>query len=219
MSTHSYAVFGLGAFGTKMALELSAAGHAVLVCDLDRALVEEMSDKVADARICDVTNGEVIDELGVAKFDAVILGMSTCFEQQMLALTLLKEKGAKRVLAKAVTDIQERILNRLGADEVIRPEKDAASRLAQRLSFENIRDIFDFKGSAIAEVLVPSTFAGKTLRELDMRNKNHITVLLLRKPESSEEQIPAPDSVLEGGDVLTVFGNREEIVKLFNKEG
>ncbi len=137
----------------------------------------------------------------------------------MLALTLLKEKGAKRVLAKAVSDIQERILNRLGADEVIRPEKDAASRLAQRLSFENIRDIFDFKGSAIAEVLVPSSIAGRTLRELDLRNKNHITVLLLRKPESSEEQVPYPDSILESGDTLTVFGNREEIVTLFKKEG
>ena len=219
MSSHSYAVFGLGAFGAKMALELSAAGHAVLVCDIDRARVEELSDKVADAKICDVTNGEVINELAVAKFDAVILGMSSCFEQQMLALTLLKEKGAKRVLAKAVTDIQERILNRLGADEVIRPEKDAASRLAQRLSFENIRDIFDFKGSAIAEVLVPSSIAGRTLRELDLRNKNHITVLLLRKPESSEEQVPYPDSILESGDTLTVFGNREEIVTLFKKEG
>ncbi len=77
MSSHSYAVFGLGAFGTKMALELSAAGHAVLVCDTDRARVEELSDKVADAKICDVTNGEVINELAVAKFDAVRLGMSS----------------------------------------------------------------------------------------------------------------------------------------------
>ena len=219
MSSHSYAVFGLGAFGTKMALELSAAGHTVLICDTDRSKVDELSDKVADARICDVSNGDVIDELNVGKFDAVILGMSSCLEQQMLALTLLKEKGARRILAKAVSDIQERILNRLGADEIIRPDKDAASRLAQRLSFENIRDIFDFKGSAIAEVMVPSTIAGHTLRELDLRNKNHITVLLLRKPESAEEQLPPADAIIEAGDMLTVFGSREDILKLFKKEG
>ncbi|MBP5531086.1 MAG: TrkA family potassium uptake protein [Lentisphaeria bacterium] len=144
--------------------------------------------------------------------------MSSFFEKQVLALTLLKQEGAKRVLAKAVSDIQERILYRLGADEVIQPEKDVASRLARRLSIANISDIVDFKGSAIAEVQVPGSLSGKTLRELDLRNRYNITVLLIRNPESSEETPPTPDLVLEKGDTLTVFGGREEIVKLFKKE-
>ncbi len=218
MSRNSYAVFGVGSFGGKLALELSKAGHNVLVCDINQNKVDDYCTKVAEAVVCDVSNPDTVRELNVAKFDAVILGMSSFFEKQVLALTLLKQEGAKRVLAKAVSDIQERILYRLGADEVIQPEKDVASRLAQRLSLANISDIMDFRGSAIAEVQVPSRMAGRTLRELDLRNKHSITVLLLRKPESAAETSPAPDMVLERGDKLTVFGSREEIVKLFKKE-
>ena len=218
MSRNSYAVFGLGSFGGKLALELSKAGHNVLVCDINQNKVDDYCTKVAEAVVCDVSNPDTVRELNVGKFDAVILGMSSFFEKQVLALTLLKQEGARRVLAKAVSDIQERILYRLGADEVIQPEKDVASRLAQRLSLANISDIMDFRGSAIAEVQVPSRMAGRTLRELDLRNKHNITVLLLRKPESASETSPAPDMVLERGDKLTVFGSREEIVKLFKKE-
>ena len=218
MSRNSYAVFGLGSFGSKLALELSKAGHNVLVCDVNQNKVDDFCTKVAEAVVCDVSNPDTVRELNVAKFDAVILGMSSFFEKQVLALTLLKQEGAKRVLAKAVSDIQERILYRLGADEVIQPEKDVASRLARRLSIANISDIVDFKGSAIAEVQVPGSLSGKTLRELDLRNRYNITVLLIRNPESSEETPPTPDLVLEKGDTLTVFGGREEIVKLFKKE-
>ena len=218
MSRNSYAVFGLGSFGSKLALELSKAGHNVLVCDVNQSKVDDFCTKVAEAIVCDVSNPDTVRELNVSKFDAVILGMSSFFEKQVLALTLLKQEGAKRVLAKAVSDIQERILYRLGADEVIQPEKDVASRLARRLSIANISDIVDFKGSAIAEVQVPGSLAGKTLRELNLRGLYNITVLLIRNPESAEETPPTPDLVLEKGDTLTVFGGREEIVKLFKKE-
>ena len=218
MSRNSYAIFGLGSFGSKLALELSAAGHTVLVCDINHAKVDDFCTKVAEAVVCDAANPDAVRELNVSKFDAVILGMSSFFEKQVLALTLLKQEGAKRVLAKAVSDIQERILYRLGADEVIQAEKDVASRLARRLSLANISDIFEFKGSALAEVLVPTALAGSTLRELDLRNRYHVTVLLMRKPESTEETLPAADAVLEKGDTLTVFGSREDIIKLFQKE-
>ena len=218
MSKNSYAVFGLGSFGSKLALELSAAGHAVLVCDVNQNKVDDFCAKVAEAVVCDVANPDAVRELNVSKFDAVILGMSSFFEKQVLALTLLKQEGAKRVLAKATSDIQERILYRLGADEVIQPEKDVAARLARRLALANISDMFEFKGSAIAEVLVPSELAGRTLRELDLRNRYRVTVLLMRKPESAEETLPGPDVKLEKGDALTVFGSREDIVTLFQKE-
>lgn len=217
MSRNSYAVFGLGSFGGKLALELSRAGHTVLACDIDQSRVDEFSTKVAQVVACDVSNRDVLRDLGVSKFDAVILCMSTCFEKQMLALTLLKKEGAKRVLAKAVSDIQETILYRLGADEVIQPEEDAAARLSQRLSMVNIRDIVDFKGSAIAEVTVHAEMIGHSLRELDLRNRHDITVLLVRKPESTDEIHPTPDMVLKKGDTLTVFGSRDSIEKLFNE--
>ena len=217
MARNSYAIFGLGSFGSKLALELSKAGNTVLVCDINQQRVDDLRDKVTQAVIADVSNEETVKELNVSKFDAVILSMSSYFEKQVLALTLLKQEGVKRVLAKANTNIQEKILFRLGADEVIQPEQDVAYRLSRRLSLSNISDMFDFKGSAIAEVIVPGHLGGKTLKELDLRNKHQVTVLLLRKPGSAEELPTGPSTLLERGDQLTVFGNQQSIINLFKE--
>ena len=217
MARNSYAIFGLGSFGSKLALELSKAGNTVLVCDINQQRVDDLRDKVTQAVIADVSNEETVKELNVAKFDAVILSMSSFFEKQILALTLLKQEGVRRVLAKANTNIQEKILFRLGADEVIQPEQDVAYRLSRRLSLSNISDMFDFKGSAIAEVIVPGHLGGKTLKELDLRNKHQVTVLLLRKPGSMEELPTGPATLLERGDQLTVFGNQQSIINLFKE--
>ena len=217
MARNSYAIFGLGSFGSKLALELSKAGNTVLVCDINQQRVDDLRDKVTQAVIADVSNEETVKELNVSKFDAVILSMSSFFEKQVLALTLLKQEGVKRVLAKANTNIQEKILFRLGADEVIQPEQDVAYRLSRRLSLSNISDMFDFKGSAIAEVIVPGHLGGKTLKELDLRNKHQVTVLLLRKPGSTEELPTGPATLLERGDQLTVFGNQQSIINLFKE--
>ncbi len=218
MARNSYAIFGLGSFGSKLAIELSNAGNTVLVCDINPQRVDDLRDKVTQAVIADVSNEEAVKELNVAKFDAVILSMSSFFEKQILALTLLKQEGVRRVLAKANTNIQEKILFRLGADEVIQPEQDVAYRLSRRLSLSNISDMFEFKGSAIAEVIVPGHLGGKTLKELDLRGKHDVTVLLMRKPGSTEELPTGPATLLERGDQLTVFGNQQSIVELFKEK-
>ncbi|MCQ2378652.1 MAG: TrkA family potassium uptake protein [Victivallaceae bacterium] len=218
MGKNNYAVFGLGSFGTKLALELSGAGNTVMVCDVSSERVEEVRDKVTDAVIADVTHEDAVRELNVGKFDAVILGMSSYFEKQVLALTLLKQEGARRILVKATSDIQERILYRLGADEVIQPDLDVARHLSRRLSLANVTDLFSFKGSAIAEVLVPEKLAGKTLKELNLRGQYHVTVLLFKKTNSTENVQPGPDTMLEQGDTLTVFGDQNSILKLFTEK-
>lgn len=218
MARNNYAVFGLGSFGAKLAVELCKAGNTVVVVDTDQSRVDDLRDKVTEAIIADVSNEEVVRELNVRKFDAVILGMSSHFEDQVLALTLLKQEGARKVFAKANTVIQERILYRLGADEVIQPEQDVAERLSRRLTLDNIADLFEFKGSAIAEVLVPEPLTGQTLRQLDLQNKYNITVLLIRKNGGGAENSIGPDTLLERGDVLTVFGNQKSIVDLFKEK-
>ena len=218
MARNSYAIFGLGSFGSKLALELSKAGNTVLVCDINQQRVDDLRDKVTQAVIADVSNEETVKELNVSKFDAVILSMSSYFEKQVLALTLLKQEGVRRVLAKANTNIQEKILFRLGADEVIRPEQEVALRLCRRLSLDNISDIFDFKGESIAEVKVPSSMDGRTLKELDLRGKHSITVLLINKPAVPGEKTPGPNTVLERGDLLTVFGNQNAIIEIFKEK-
>lgn len=174
--------------------------------------------KVTEAIIADVSNEEVVRELNVRKFDAVILGMSSHFEDQVLALTLLKQEGVRKVIVKANTTIQERILFRLGADEVFQPEQDVAERLARRLTMDNITDLFEFKGSAIAEVTVPEQLSGQSLRQLDLRNRFNVTVLLMRKPGGSAETVMTPDTLLEKGDQLTVFGSQKSIIELFKEK-
>lgn len=215
MAKNSYAVFGMGSFGSKLALALAREGHAVLVCDRNAAKIEEMRDKVADAVIGDVSLEETVRELNVAKFDAVILGMSSYFEDQVLALTLLKQEGAKKVIVKSGSPLQERILYRLGADEVIQVDLDVATRLARRLSLANIADIFEFKGSAIADVTVPEELAGIPLRELDFRNKYNITILVIRDASGVNDRAIGPETKLVKDDQLTVFGDQQSIMKLF----
>ena len=101
MARNSYAIFGLGSFGSKLALELSKAGNTVLVCDINQQRVDDLRDKVTQAVIADVSNEETVKELNVSKFDAVILSMSSYFEKQVLALTLLKQEGVKREIGRA----------------------------------------------------------------------------------------------------------------------
>ena len=215
MAKNSYAVFGMGAFGTRVATMLASSGNTVLICDRNEAKIEELKDNVTDAIIGDVTNEDVIRELDVSKFDAVILGMSNYFEDQVLALTLLKQAGARKVFVKSTSAIQEKILYRLGADEVIVPELDVASRLARRLSLANISDIFEFKGFAIADVIVPESMEGVPLRDLNLRGKYNITILLKYTPDGLNVCAIGPDTMLKAGDQLTVFGDQKSIIELF----
>ena len=216
MSGNFFAVFGLGAFGTRLALELSRSGNHVMVVDIDPDRIGDLRDKVAETVVADISNEEVIRELDVRKFTAVILGMSSHFEAQLLALTLLKQAGARKVYAKAGSAIQKRILYRLGADEIIQPEQDAAERLSRRLSLDNITDFVEFKGSAIAEVGVPANMVGRTLRQLDLRNRYNINVLLIQKGDGGPESVWSPDTKLEEGDMLTVFGSKRIMVEVFH---
>ncbi len=211
----AYAVFGAGSFGAKVAMELSAAGHHVVVVDSDREAIMGIRDKVTEALVADVSNPDVIRELDVKKFDAIIIGMSSHFEDLILALTLAKQEGAGKVYVKANTSIQKRILLRLGADMVIQPDQDVAERLCKRLSMSKITDMFEFKGSYIAEVKIPEAMVNKTIRELDLRNRYNIIILLVKKPGQEISTVWDPNMVLQEDDQLTVIGKEKAILEVF----
>jgi len=214
----NYAIFGMGVFGAKLAKELCDDGHNVVAVDINQDRIEDYRDKVTEAICADVRSEDVIRELDVKKFDAVILCMSSHFEDQILALTFLKQYGVRAVFVKANTAIQSQILSRLGADMILQPEQHMAELLARRLTWSNIADLFEFRGSAIAEVKVPADMAGKSLRQLDLRNRSHITVLLIRKANGKDEDNWSPDTVLEPKDTLTVFGPKQAIIDQFKKK-
>ena len=211
----AYAVFGAGSFGSKVATELSEAGHHVVVLDCDREAVMAIREKVTEALVADVSNPDVIRELDVKKFDAVIMGMSSHFEDLILALTLIKQEGASNIYVKANSAIQKRILLRLGADVVIQPDQDVAERLCAKLSMSKITDMFEFKGSFIAEVAIPDNMVNKTIRSLDLRNKYNITILLVQKPGQEMSSGWDPNMVLQAEDRLVVLGPDKAIVDVF----
>lgn len=211
----AYAVFGAGSFGSKVAIELSQAGNHVVVVDIDRDAVMSIREKVTDALVADVSNPDVIRELDVKKFDAIIMGMSSHFEDLILALTIAKQEGASKIYAKANSEIQKKILLRLGADTVIQPDQDVAERLSAKLSMSHVSDMFEFKGSFIAEVAIPEKMVNKTIRALDMRNKHNLTILLVKKPGQEMTTVWNPNMVLQEDDRLVVIGSEKAIIEVF----
>ncbi len=211
----AYAVFGAGSFGSKVASELSEAGHHVVVVDINRDAVMTIRDKVTEALVADVSNPDVIRELNINKFDGIIMGMSSHFEDLILALTLVKQESSVKVYVKANSEIQKRILLRLGADHVIQPDQDVAERLCARLSMSNIEDMFEFRGSFIAEVGIPNNMVSKTIMELNLRQKYNITILLVKKPGQEMTTVWDPNMVLEAEDRLVVIGSEKAITEVF----
>ena len=211
----AYAVFGAGSFGSKVARELSEAGHHVVVVDVNRDAIMTIRDKVTEALVADVSNPDVIRELNINKFDGIIMGMSSHFEDLILALTLVKQECKVKVYAKANSEIQKRILLRLGADSVIQPDQDVAERLCARLSMSNIEDMFEFRGSFIAEVGIPSSMISKTILELNLRKKHNIIILLVKKPGQEMTTVWDPNMVLEADDRLVVIGSEKAITEVF----
>ena len=211
----AYAVFGAGSFGSKVATELSEAGHHVVVVDINRDAIMTIRDKVTEALVADVSNPDVIRELNISKFDGIIMGMSSHFEDLILALTLVKQESKVKVYAKANSEIQKRILLRLGADSVIQPDQDVAERLCARLSMSNIEDMFEFRGSFIAEVGIPSPMISKTILELNLRKKHNIIILLVKKPGQEMTTVWDPNTVLEADDRLVVIGSEKAITEVF----
>lgn len=211
----NFAIIGLSIFGTQLAIDLREDGHNVVVVDRDRDKITNIRDKVTESIIADVTVPDVIRELDVSKFDAIVIGMPDAFEDAIFALTLLKQDGAEFVTVQAKTALQKQILYKLGADDVIQPDRDMAERISKKLAMSNITDMFHFKGSTIADLKVKENFDGQTLRGLDLRNRYNVNVLLIRRPGHDPEPVWNPDEKLHKGDEITVIGNEEDIIRAF----
>jgi len=211
----SFAIVGLSMFGSQLALELQELGHSVVVVDHDDEKIANIRNSVTEAVIADITVPAVVEELEVSKFDAVVVSMPDYFEDAIFALTLLKQRGAHSIMVQAKTMIQKQILYKLGADEVILPERDMADRLSKKLSMSDLTEMFNFKGLAIADLRIQDDYDGKSLRELDLRNRFNVNVLLLRKPGRDPEPVWNPDDPLRKGDELTVIGKEDDIVRAF----
>lgn len=215
MSIHqTYAVFGLGRYGRAVAKELVNNGAEVLAVDTNEELV---NDAVIDIPLCkcaDITDPEVIKQLGIANIDVVIIATASNLEASVMATMLCKEAGVKTVIAKCSDEMHQKILSRVGADKVVFPEKESGTRLAKNLLSSGFVDIIELsKDVSMIELDVKSEWVGKTLLELNLRKKYSINVVAIKQGIDVNIDID-PNKVLEKDMKLIVVANTAKLSKL-----
>lgn len=174
----TFLVIGLGRFGTSLALRLMDNGSEVMVLDSDEELVSRIAPQVTQAKVGDCMDEEVLRSLDPASFDFSFVCISHSFQASMETTSLLKELGAPMVVAKADRDIHARLLLKIGADEVVFPERDMAARTAMRFSVNGALEYVELApGYAIFELDVPDHWAGHTILDLDIRKKFNVNVI------------------------------------------
>lgn len=212
----SILLIGLGRFGKHIATKLNELGHEVMGADKNETLVNEILPLITNAQIGDSTNEEFLRSLGVSNYDVCIVAIGGDFQSSLETTSLLKELGAKFVVARAERDVQEKFLLRNGADEVIYPEKQIASWAAIRYTADHILDYIELdEDYSIFEVTIPKNWIGKTIAEIDIRKKYNINILALRSDGEMSLTIN-PDTILDIGKTMLVLGDYEDIQKCFH---
>ncbi|MFC7678263.1 potassium channel family protein [Paenibacillus sp. GCM10028914] len=211
MKSKQFAVIGLGRFGSSLALELMDLGYEVLGIDRDEEVVEDMSEFLTHTVVADATDEEVLKSLGIRNFDCGIVAIGDEIQTSILAAILLKELGVNTVVAKAVSVLHGRALEKLGVDRVIFPERDMGIRVAHQLVTPNLLDYIELsKEYRIVEMTVTECMDGKTLNELNTRVRYGISVVALNQ-RSGVIVAPTAMDVLRAGDIMVVIGAKENI--------
>jgi len=208
------AIIGLGRFGSSVALTLAKMGYDVLAVDTNEEKVNDIMGKVTQAVKVDAMDEQALKALGIRNFDVVIVAIGQDIQSNILVTVMLKDMGVKKVVAKAVTELHGKVLERIGADNVIFPERDMGVRVAHALVSKNILDQINLSPDySIVELIAPEEFAGKTLVEADVRMKHGVTVLAIRRGNDVIIS-PGAKQVIESGDILVVVGREEKLREL-----
>lgn len=210
----SYAVFGLGKYGIAVATELVNNGADVLAVDIDENIVNSAVADIPFCRCADITNPEVIKQLGISNVDVVIIAMANNLEASVMSVILCKEAGVKMVIAKCADEMQGKILCKVGADKVVYPESESGVRLAKNLVSAGIVDIIDLSEDiSVIEIPVQEKWVGKTLVELDLRKKYAFNIIAVRKGEDIIVNVD-PNVQLSKEMQLVVIINKTNLSKL-----
>ena len=210
----TYAVFGLGRYGVAVARELVLSGAEVIAVDLDEKIVNAAADELPICKCADITDPEVIRQLGISNVDVVIIAMASKLEASVLAITLCKEIGVKTVIAKCANEMHRKIFTRVGADKVVFPENESGTRLAKNLLSSGFVDMVSLaKNVSMIELDMKPEWVGKNLIELNLRKKYSVNVVAIRKGDSVSVDID-PHALLEERDKLIVIANTAKLSKL-----
>jgi trk system potassium uptake protein TrkA len=207
----TFGVIGLGRFGYHVARTLAQGGAEVIACDVDEERVREVSEYVSLAYVLDATDAKALKESGIANVDTAVVSIGENIEASILIVVQLKELGVKEVVAKAITPLHGKVLEKLGVDRVVYPEKEMAIRVAHSLlAGEFIEEIPIGEKHSLFELKAFDFMLGKTLRELDVRRRFGVSVLAIKRGENLIVN-PVGDEKILPGDILVVLGTTEQL--------
>ena len=221
-----FAVIGLGRFGQKLAITLTMSEAEVIAIDQNREIIEQIRDQVTHAVRLDSTDEDALRAQGIDKVDVAIVGIgqgSRGFESSILTVVNLKAMGVPQIYARSENLIQGQVLSKIGATEVIYPEIESAQRWAYKLLTPQITDKIDLApGYSLASVIAPASYHGKTVLDLQFRQKYGVNLVSIKRGEKAEDvkqkgeiiNVPLPDTVIYEDDIMMIAGSDEDLAKL-----
>ena len=216
MSKQQYAVIGLGRFGISVARRLHEAGQEVLGIDVNEERIDDAESYVTHAIIADSTDEKALTSIGIRNFDCVIVAIGNDIQSSILTVMILKDLGVKKVIAKALGKLHGKVLDRIGADWIVYPERDMGERVANQLLSPNMLNYIELsKEYNIEEIMIPERMAEKSLKELNIRAKYNVSAIAVFRSGNIIIS-PSPDEIIHKGDLLVMIGNREDLAEFAN---
>ena len=210
----TYAVLGLGRYGTAVARELAADGADIIAVDINEEIVNELATEIPLCKCADITDPEAMRQLGIANIDIAVIAMASNLEASVMAVMLCKEAGVKTVVAKCASEMHRKILSKVGADKVVLPEYESGIRLAKNLLSSGFVDILELTSNvSLVEIAVKPEWVGQNLIELNLRKKYSINVIAIQQDNDVTTEID-PNKPLEQTMKLIVVANRNKLEKL-----
>lgn len=211
MKNNQFVIVGLGRFGSSLGRELVQLGYEVLGIDKDEEAVQEMSSVLTYAVSADCTDEETLRSLGVRNFDCGVVAIGDDIQSSILTTILLKDLGVKKVVAKAMSELHGRVLEKIGVDRIVYPERDMGIRVAHQLVSPNLLDYIELsKEYTIAELAVPQCLNGKSLHDINPRARFGCSIVAINKP-GGIIIAPTATDVLTERDVMVIIGTNDQI--------
>ena len=227
----TFAVIGLGQLGIAVAEYLSANGAEVIAIDRKMESVEAIKDVVARALCMDATSEKALREAGVVECQCVVLALGEGqLEEAVLTTMLLRQLGVGRIISRAATDVQGRVLETLGVSRVVFPERQIGVQIARRLLSPSVHELVPLtEGTSMAEVSIPDKLWGKSLAEIQLRREFGVNAVAIKTPVETAaddgaielnweiDSMPGPDSRLGKGDILVIVGPDDGIAQFMEE--
>lgn len=212
----SFVVFGLDAFGQTLAVSLEQNGHQVMVIDPNDEAVRKVADIATDAIIGDPMSESVLRKAGVTSYDTAVISFPGEINNTVLLTIMLKDLGVRRVVARACSELECRVLEKIGVDTIVFPERDMGEKLSHTLDKQDVFEYLRYSDDySIIEEKVRTAWVGKSMLELDLRRKYGINIIAINEADSGKINIsPAPDRKFLEGDLVTLIGSNKNINKL-----